>query len=285
MASSPQRSRASWEASQPSFSQEGGETLSPSWMSGGGNPPNSASTTNATDGQEDSFDVVIVGAGISGLACADALLELVPGRKVLVLEGSERVGGRTKTIDVDLEQAVRSDGEKVSDPEAPGTTKRMRVDAGGMWLGPTQKNMLRLCERFGIETVPQRYWEGKHVLARGPANTRAAYKGDIPPYSYLSLIELQFFLLNRVDSLMMYVPIDEPEKCPYAKQWDSTSVGSFLTNSAWTSGAKEAAELICWSLLGCQATQVSMLYFLWFCRVCGGLKMLVDTAGRSSRAL
>ncbi|GAA5507863.1 NAD(P)/FAD-dependent oxidoreductase [Novipirellula caenicola] len=53
--------------------------------------------SNATTG--DSFDVIIIGAGLAGLSCAVKLAEA--GRNVTVLEASDRAGGRVRTDHID----------------------------------------------------------------------------------------------------------------------------------------------------------------------------------------
>lgn len=44
-------------------------------------------------------DVAVVGAGLSGLTTAGALLQRNPGLRVLVLEGRPHVGGRLESVD------------------------------------------------------------------------------------------------------------------------------------------------------------------------------------------
>jgi hypothetical protein len=123
--------------------------------------------------------------------------------------------------------------------------------------------------------------EGRHVLARGGASSRKSYKGEIPPYTVASLIELQYSLINRIDSMAQQVPLDEPWKCVNAAEWDAHSVSSYFTPKLWTTGAMEIMEIVCWAILGAEAHQVSLLFFLWVVRSCEGIKMLTDATGES----
>ena len=63
------------------------------------------------------YDVIVVGAGLSGLASAHSLIKSNPNLKILILEANDRVGGRLYTTSFDFE----------------GT--EYNVDLGGMWLG------------------------------------------------------------------------------------------------------------------------------------------------------
>lgn len=75
--------------------------------------------------------VVIVGAGVSGLVAAQALHRA--GVDVVVVEGRDRIGGRTHTIDVD----------------------GVPVDLGASWIHDGAGSpMLGFVDSLGIERMP-----------------------------------------------------------------------------------------------------------------------------------
>ena len=76
-------------------------------------------------------DVVIVGAGLAGLAAARRLT--AAGIDCVVLEARDRVGGRT------LNHSI-GDGKI--------------VEVGGQWVGPTQTRVLELMRELGLESFP-----------------------------------------------------------------------------------------------------------------------------------
>ena len=61
-------------------------------------PQSDDTTTNSTDSKGTSADVLVIGAGMAGLAAARDLQKA--GKKVIVLEGRQRIGGRIWTTQV-----------------------------------------------------------------------------------------------------------------------------------------------------------------------------------------
>jgi L-amino acid dehydrogenase len=90
-------------------------------------------------------DVVVVGAGLSGLMAARKIKELQGAGSVIVLEGRDRVGGRM------VRRAVKAGG------------KEGWIDLGGQWVGDTQTRIMRLADELGISTFKQ-YSQGSTVL-------------------------------------------------------------------------------------------------------------------------
>src|SRR5688572_31215845 len=74
-------------------------------------------------------EVVVVGAGLAGLACARELAKA--GRGCVVLEARDRVGGRTLNTTL-------PNGHP--------------IEIGGQWVGPTQDRVLALTAELGIGT-------------------------------------------------------------------------------------------------------------------------------------
>jgi monoamine oxidase len=98
-------------------------------------------------------DVLIIGAGLSGLTAARALERA--GRRIVLLEAAGRVGGRVLTEDVGGDH----------------------VDLGAHWIGPTQDRIAALVTELGLATRPQPI-TGRSVLHVG--GRRLVYRGETP---------------------------------------------------------------------------------------------------------
>ncbi|KIQ16821.1 hypothetical protein RU01_12915 [Rhodococcus sp. MEB064] len=104
-----------------------------------------------------SGDVIVIGAGLSGLVAA---LELErAGRSVTVLEAADRIGGKVLTRDVDGHH----------------------VDYGAHWVGGDQTAVLDLADELGVATAPEpRRRRGADELFAA-AGRVLRYHGQVPP--------------------------------------------------------------------------------------------------------
>jgi monoamine oxidase len=89
-------------------------------------------------------DVIVVGAGLSGLMAARKVLKLDETASVVVLEARDRVGGRMFA-------------------QYAGGERKGWVDLGGQWLGEGQIRIRALAKELGLEIFEQ-YTSGQVVL-------------------------------------------------------------------------------------------------------------------------
>lgn len=146
-------------------------------------------------------DVVIVGAGPSGLTAARELKKA--GLTVAVLEARDRVGGRTWTDTVD----------------------GAMLEIGGQWVSPDQTALLALLDELGLQTY-SRYRQGESVYI-GSDGKRVRYTGDSFPVSASTAAEMDR-LTALLDALAAEIGPTEPWSHPKARELDTISFHHWL---------------------------------------------------------
>ncbi|MEY4765717.1 MAG: hypothetical protein RI907_2390 [Pseudomonadota bacterium] len=200
-------------------------------------------------------EVAVLGAGYAGLACARSLV--AAGKQVLVVEGRDRVGGRCWNQPL------------------PAPYDKWVVAAGAQFLGPTQERMYALCAEFGLQTSPI-FDTGRLVnLMNG---RRTTYKGVLPTANPLALLSAGTALLN-LDNLAAKLPPDTPWTASNAVALDSMSVQTWIDKNVGNKDARNLLRVAVLALLSTEPASISMLHFLWYARMSGGLTLLLSTTG------
>lgn len=116
------------------------------------------------------FDVVIIGAGLSGLQAAYSAQQA--GLSVVVVEARDRVGGKTWSV-----------------PLASG---RGVADLGAAWINEnTQSRMAKYVKKFKLPTVAQRL-KGTAVMQLADSSRVEFPFGIIPEVSKISPTSLMY---------------------------------------------------------------------------------------------
>lgn len=190
----------------------------------------------------------MVGAGFAGLTAARELVR--SGYQVLVVEGRDRVGGRT----------------------APGSVAGVPVDLGAAFVGPTQDEVLALAAELDCPTTPT-YNQGANLINwRGRVRS---YSGTVPSLSLLGLLDVariqwQFARIAKT------VPVAAPWTTPHASKLDDQSLADWLHSARATASTRDLLAIMSRVTWGCEPDDISLLHAARYVRAAGGLDRMLD---------
>jgi monoamine oxidase len=196
-------------------------------------------------------EVVVVGAGFAGLSAARELVRL--GHDVVVLEGRDRVGGRSATTTI---------------AGAP-------VDLGATFVGPTQDAVLALAAELGCETVPT-YRRGKNLI-RWRGRVRS-YRSTTPRLSIIELLDVSR-IQWRFERICRHVPVQEPWTAPTAHRLDGMTLERWLRSVHAGASTRDLMAIMARVTWGCEPDAVSMLHAVRYVKAAGGIGRMLDVEG------
>jgi putrescine oxidase len=195
-------------------------------------------------------DVVIVGAGATGLTAANRLRDL--GLEVIVLEARDRVGGRLWTDHIDGQM----------------------YEIGGQWVSPDQTALLETLEELGLETY-SRYREGESIYIGGDG-APIRFTGENFPVDARTQAETSR-LVGILDDLVAGTDPAAPWDRPGARELDTVSFREWLGQQTDDVEAIDAiAMFIADAMLTKPAHSFSTLQALLMAASAGSFSNLVD---------
>lgn len=195
-------------------------------------------------------DVVIIGAGASGLTAATRLRNA--GLSVAVLEARDRVGGRLWTNDID----------------------GAMLEIGGQWVSPDQDALIETLAELGLETY-SRYRDGDSVYINA-IGEHTRFTGEIFPVEASTQREMER-LINVLDALVADIGPREPWAHPMAEELDSITWLQWLTDQTDDVEARDNIALfIAEAMITKPAHAFSALQAILMAASAGSFSHLVD---------
>ena len=190
-------------------------------------------------------DVIVIGAGLSGLTAAREVEE--QGKSVIVLEARKRVGGR-------LLNHSLGNGHY--------------TELGGQFVGPTQDHIIGLANRLGVRRF-KAYNTGNNVSYVG--GVRTTYSDTLPTGSAPVVIAADAAAaIPRLNEMSREVPVDAPWKSPNAEEWDSQTLYTWLKeNSSGSPQFMGVASAATEAIFGAEPRDLSLLFTLFYIAASG----------------
>ncbi|MFT4126061.1 MAG: FAD-dependent oxidoreductase [Gordonia sp. (in: high G+C Gram-positive bacteria)] len=197
-------------------------------------------------------DVVVVGAGLSGLTAAADLV--AAGLSVTVLEARDRIGGRIRTV-----------------PDRFGHS----VECGAEFVGPHQHSILALAEKHGLELTPT--WdEGVHIGRFGGPERR--WSGDLPDFGAMNLLGTVAGLAT-LNALARTVAPGAPWSGRLDRYLDGRSVADWLDAARLPREGLGLLEAAMRSIFAADMDEISLLHALMCIRSAGGFRRYMRSSG------
>ncbi|WP_216829659.1 flavin monoamine oxidase family protein [Alkalihalobacterium elongatum] len=197
---------------------------------------------------QNEVDVVIVGAGLSGLTAAIELKK--QNISFAILEARPRVGGRIFSL----------------------MEKGFGLDLGAQWISVHHERIKQLITEFNLETISTNQ-KGKTIYEqRGRVKE---VNGIFPPVSRLALMDL-FKIKRKINLLIKQLPSHAPWDSELGQSLDQITMQDFVNASMFTDEGKIYFTLLAEEELSTKMYHVSALDVLWFIKSAGNVNKLLS---------
>ena len=208
-----------------------------------------ASSSRGSRRTQETLDVVVVGAGLSGLTAARDLAKAGLD-KFLVLEARDRVGGRTLNAEI-----------------GSGAV----VELGGQWFGRTQTAVIDLARELDIELF-RTYDAGTSAFVFG---------GQIQRQATSAIVDRT--LSDRIDAMAREVSVDTPWSGSRAAELDAMTYQQWLNSLGLPQDQLATVQLGARLTYGATPDKLSLLWVLFYARSAGSYAELEGAPGSGAQ--
>ncbi len=187
------------------------------------------------------LDVVVVGAGLSGLCCALRLTRA--GLSVKLLEARDRIGGRVLSVQIG----------------------GAFVDLGAQWITPGQTQVIALAEALGVALVPDDR-TGSVVIGHDPSE-RGSRWSRLPLRGTFELPRR----ITELETMSHAIDLENPAAGARTAEWDAMSLADWLARNARADRTRQALRLLAELNFATHPRHISLLHFLWSLAASGSL--------------
>ncbi|KAI8654173.1 Amine oxidase [Fusarium sp. Ph1] len=214
--------------------------------------------------QPQKFQVVIVGAGLSGLRAATEIH--AAGLSYVVLEAMDRAGGKILSV------PSRDDGTAL-------------IDVGAAWINDTnQSEMYALAQKYGFELVKQRA-EGRTLYQDAEGNVSVLPYGSpakLTPEQQKEFDEIAY----KVGEYVERSNLENPHLGPDAAELDSLTIAQFAEKKfGGTLVARLFFTELAKGLVGAKPEEISALHLVDYIKSGGGLAIMMSDDKHGSQYL
>lgn len=200
-------------------------------------------------------DLIVIGGGAAGTMAARNVMKA--GKSVLLIEANDRIGGRLKR----------------------GRIAGQGIDLGGQWVGPSQTRALEVAAELGLNKYPT-YVEGAMLAELGDGQIYRGIEG-LPTeiaFDYARMVNLITVASKDLD-------LRAPWTKPNAKELDSMTTATWLSQNARTPQGRELMRVIVEAVFSVDPSQLSFLEFLFYIKSGNGFADITGTAGGAQQDL